>query len=156
MKNKGFTLIELMAVIGILATLIGLATINLSGAQQKSSISATVNVIISDMKEQQVKAMIGDTEGRASTTPYGVHVDASQYVLFSGTYSAAEPSNFVVPLPDTIKFDVASRPEIIFERVTGEVYQFSSGPDKIILKNTTNVDTKTIIFNRYGVIIDIN
>jgi len=36
MKNKGFTLLELLVVIGIIAVLVSLATVAYSGAQRKS------------------------------------------------------------------------------------------------------------------------
>ena len=49
-SGAGFTLAELAIIMGVLATLIGFGTISLSNSQQKSSISATVNVLISDRK----------------------------------------------------------------------------------------------------------
>ena len=155
-NNIGFTLIELIVVLSILITLLGFVTINLSSSQQKTSLSTTIQTIISDMKAQQIKAMIGDTEGRVSASAYGVHFDTDKYVLFHGAYSAFEASNFVVNLTDTIKFDAGSRPEIVFEKVNGEIYQFSIGPDKIILKDTTNGNIRTIRINQYGVIEEIN
>lgn len=150
-NSAGFTLVELAVVIGVLATLLGIATISLGNVQQKASINTTVQTIISDMKGQQIKAMIGDTEGRVSASAYGVHFDANQYVLFNGsTYSALEPSNFVVPLPPNLQCMTPT--DIIFSQREGELPSATS----IIIKNVTNNEEKTIQLNKYGVVTGVN
>lgn len=150
-NNHGFTLVELSVVIGILATLLGLATISLPNAQQKASISATVNVIIADMKEQQVKAMIGDTEGRPTASPYGVHFDTDKYVLFNGAYSTSEPSNSVITLPPNLEF-TTSGVNIIFSQIDGELGSAAS----ITIRSTANNEERTIVLNQYGVVTGVN
>lgn len=149
--SYGFTLVELMVVMGILATLIGIVTINLSGAQQKVSVNSTIQVIISDMKEQQIKAMIGDTEGRPTASSYGVHFDANQYVLFNGSaYSSTDTSNFAVPLSPNLQFTTPI--DIIFSRASGELITSAS----VTVQNITNSEQKTIQLNRYGVVTSVN
>src|SRR3989344_6860187 len=144
-SGAGFTLAELAVIMGVLATLIGLGTISLSNSQQKSSISATVNVLISDMKQQQIKAMIGDTEGRAAASAYGVHFDTDQYVLFNGTYSTSEPSNSVIALPPNLEFTTPT--EVIFSQIDGELGSTAS----ITIKSIANNEERTIELNQYGV-----
>ncbi|MBI2028156.1 MAG: type II secretion system protein [Candidatus Levybacteria bacterium] len=150
-SGRGFTLVELGIVIGMLATLIGFATISLLNVQQKASINTTVQVIIADLKAQQAKAMIGDTEGRPTPSPYGVHLDNDQYVLFYGsTYSSTETTNFVVKLSENLEFTTPST-DIIFSQTTGEI----SSPVSITIRNTSS-EEKTIQLNKYGVVTGVN
>src|SRR5687768_9752938 len=79
---RGFTLIELMLVIAIIASLMGITTMSLTGAQQKSSMNATLGIFISDIRAQQLKAMVGDTEGRATSDTYGISFQSTKYTLF--------------------------------------------------------------------------
>ncbi|MEK7517633.1 MAG: type II secretion system protein [Patescibacteria group bacterium] len=150
-NNKGFTLIELMVVLAIVATLLGLIAINLSSSQQKTSISTTVQTIISDMKTQQIKAMTSDTEGRPTASPYSVHFDANQYVLFYGSaYSSAEPSNFVVPLPPNLQFTTLIN--VVFSQTSGSLGSAAS----VTIQNVTTSEVKTIQLNQYGVVTGVN
>lgn len=150
-NDRGFTLVELGVVIGILAVLLSFATIGLSSVQQKVSINTTVQTIISDMKEQQIKAMIGDTEGRPSGSAYGVHFDTNQYVLFNGAYSVAEPSNFVVTLPSNLEF-TTSGVNVIFSQTEGEL----GSPASVTISSTASNEQKTIQLNKYGVVTGVN
>ena len=150
-KSVGFSLPELIVVMSIMATLIGLITINLTSAQQRASLNTVVQNLVSDIRQQQIKAMVGDTEGRPSADEYGIHTDSNQYVLFHGAYSATEPSNFAVSLPNNMIF-VTPGLDIIFSKVGGEI----SPPASIQLQDTTNSNTKTIQINKYGVITSVN
>jgi prepilin-type N-terminal cleavage/methylation domain-containing protein len=71
-KRTGFTIIELMIAMGIFVIITSLVTINLLNAQHIASIDSTVTTLIADLKQQQVKAMTGDTEGRGITDQYGI------------------------------------------------------------------------------------
>lgn len=148
-NSAGFTLVELAVVIGVLATLLGIATISLSSSQQKTSMSTTIQTIISDMKAQQIKAMIGDTEGRVSASPYGVHFDANQYVLFHGAYIIGDSSNFVVSLSPNLQFTTLI--DVVFSQTIGELTATS-----VTIQNITSSETKTIQLNKYGVITAVN
>jgi type II secretory pathway pseudopilin PulG len=118
-KGAGFSLVELIVAMSIILTLIGLVTINLAGAQQRISLNTVVQNLVSDIRQQQIKAMVGDSEGRPSADSYGIHTDPNQYVLFHGsTYSATEPSNFQISLPSNVQF-VNPGLDIIFARVSG-------------------------------------
>jgi prepilin-type N-terminal cleavage/methylation domain-containing protein len=118
--QRGFTLIELTIVLSIVGVLLGFTTINLSRSQQSASLNAVEQILLSDLKQQQLKAMIGDTEGRAASDSYGIHFDSNKYVLFHGTYSEGDSSNFVVNLDSNMQFN---NPEynIDFSRLSGEI-----------------------------------
>ena len=159
LRIKGFTVIELAVVLGILTTILGIAAINLTTIQHKTYLATTVDTVIADIKKQQLKAMIGDSEGRSSHDRYGVYFESDRYTLFHGlNYSPSDLANKVVPLDNSIIFGTISFPQnkIVFEGVSGEINNYASGSDKFILKNSVTNEQRTITFNRYGVIISVN
>ncbi len=148
----GFTLAELLVTMAIFATLVGIATINLVGARQRASLNTSSEILIGDLRQQQLKSMIGDTEGRANPDRYGIHLGTNDYTLFHGnTYNSGDASNFTVELGDNIQF-VGTYSDLIFARVSGEL---SAGGSIILEDNTTNTQ-KTLQYNRYGVITDVD
>lgn len=151
-KNAGFSLVELILIMSIMATLIGLTTINLVNSQQRASLSSLVQNLISDIRQQQIKAMVGDTEGAADANSYGVHIDSNKYVLFRGiSYDPLEISNFAVNLPNNMIF-VTPGLDIIFSKVSGDIVAAAS----FQLQDTTNGNLKTIQINKYGVVTGVN
>lgn len=153
LKNKqGFTLIELIVVMSILVTLMGIVTINLITAQQRAEINTVINTFIADSKDQQLKAMVGDTEGRSSAGSYGIHMDSNQYVLFYGsTYDSDDVSNKIVELPDNLEFTTFNT-NIIFSQVSGNL----PATTQATLFDSSANRQKTIQFNIYGVITAVN
>lgn len=150
-KSKGFTLVELAVVISIIVTLLGFITINLVRSQQTASLTSVGEILLADLKHQQLKAMVGDTEGRAESSAYGIHFDSDKYVLFHGTYSAGETSNSVINLDNNMQF-VSSGFNIIFSKRNGEI----SPPVIVELQDNTNLKLKRIRLNIYGVITEVN
>lgn len=153
--QRGFTIVDLVIVIATIGVLMGLVSVNLITVQDKANINTTFNTLISDIRTQQLKAMIGDTEGRELPERYGIHFDETSYVLFHGSvYSATESSNLTVQLPEKVKFENNSFPfsQVIFEKGNGEIVGFINGQDSIEVVNTSSEDKKIIEFNRYGVI----
>lgn len=150
--KKGFSLVELILVMSIIATLIGLITINFVNIHQTASLDSLVQDFVSDIKQQQIKAMAGDTEGSGSANPYGVHIDTNRYVLFRGSsYSSFDSSNFNVNLPSNMQF-ILPASDVMFQKIKGEISAASS----FTLKDITNGNVKTITINKYGVITSVN
>src|SRR3989344_2005457 len=96
--QKGFTLIEIIVVVSTIVTLLGFITISLVRSQQTASLTSVEGILLADLKQQQLKSMIGDTEGRSDSDQYGIHFDSNKYVLFHGDYSDGETSNSVINL----------------------------------------------------------
>lgn len=155
--QSGFTLIELMLVIAIIATLMGITTMSLTGAQQKSSMNATLGIFISDIRAQQLKAMVGDTEGRATSDTYGISFQSTKYTLFHGTFSASETSNFDINLPPSIQVSSTfPNSQITFLKGSGEVSGFTNGSNTITLTDSADGSVKIITINKYGVVTGVN
>ena len=115
--------------------------------------------LVADMKQQQLKAMSGDTEGRATADKYGVHFTSNSYVLFHGSsYSAGDAANYSINLDQNLTFIKINVPSsnIIFSQVSGDVSGFNASQNSVTIKNTGTNQQKVIQFNRYGVITSVN
>lgn len=146
--QKGFTLPELLIVMGILAIIFTFTTPNLIHFQRKSALNTTVDTLLTDLKSQQIKAMVGDTQGSGVISDYGVYFETNRYILFRGSsYNPLDSSNFPVNLDTSLTFTSVS--SVIFSKGSGEV---SFAPISVVLDDTTNTDQKTIQTNVYGAI----
>lgn len=162
--SRGFTIIELLLIMGITSILIGLVTINLLRVQHNTSVSAATDTLIADMKGQQVKAMNGASNGTAGDS-YGIYFDPvnhNKYVLFHGTtYVSNDSANFPVALDTNIfltsTFPLVSGNSVVaFSQLSGEVAGFIANKNTIILKNNAGNEQLTITLNKYGVVTNVN
>ena len=159
MKSHGFTFIEVIVVMGVMATFLGIGVISLVGSQRKASVTQAVDTLVSDLRSQQTKAMVGATVGGMVPAGYGIYFQANRYVLFSGaSYNSLDPSNASVPIlsPLTISTIGFSGSAVIFLAKSGEVAGFTSGADSVAVRQNDSGQTKTIRLNRYGVVTSIN
>ena len=147
--QRGFTLVELAVVTSIIVTLLGFITISLVNSQQTASLTSVEEVLLADLKQQQLKAMIGDTEGRADAGQYGIHFDLNHYVLFHGDYSASEPSNSVINLDSNMQFNNPNF-NVIFSKLSG-----TTSATIIKLQDNTNFKFKRIYLNTLGVVTQV-
>lgn len=162
MRNeRGFTLIELLISVTTFAMLIAIITINLRTAQQTATIETAVDTLLADLNQQQLKAMVGDTEGRAESSPYGIHIEGDSYTLFHDTYSVSEPSNFSVSLPDVFQITTTfPGAQVLFEQGSGELSCFvaatcTENTSMITITDTTTNQQKILHLNRVGVVTEI-
>lgn len=155
--SSGYSLLELLIVISILVTLLGLSTTNLFHFQHTSQLSSTVNSFLSNYKEQQIKAMEGDTQNSGTISDYGVHFETASYTLFRDSYGT---SNFTVDLPTGIQVSTPlSNSEIIFQKGSGTVSNYDStntANDVITFTDTTENTSLTLQINQYGVVTGAN
>jgi type II secretory pathway pseudopilin PulG len=125
--KKGFTLVDLLLVIGIFALVAGITTVSFFSTVAQTDLGAAQDVLMADLKTKQANAMsgAGDTTwtlATASDLPSGV------------TLSTSLPS-------DTLTFAGG----------TGEIVGFTAGADSLTLSGSSG--TKTILLNQYGTII---
>lgn len=151
--RAGFTLPELILVMGILAILFGFVSQSLISSQHRVSVTSSVSQLVADIKLQQSKAMWGDTEGRAATDNYGIYLNSNQYILFHGsTYSSGNPDNIPIDLESSVT--VSPQQAFIFAKGSGEIMNYGPSADTITISSPS--DSKTIEFNQYGVIVNEN
>lgn len=149
---KGFTLVEVSVVGAIFFALVGLATINFFQAQRRTQVTGNLSTFLADMKGQQIKAMVGDTEGSASASAYGVHFESTTYTLFRNNYGT---NNFVVTLPTNLTVSATSSGDrILFASGSGNLVGTTSAT--ILFNDSATSTQKTVTLNRYGVVTGIN
>lgn len=157
-SNSGLTLIELLLAIGILAVLFAIAFISITNIRVLSGSNSAYTVIISDLKNQQTKAMVGDTEGRGVPDNYGVKILSDRYVLFHGlNYSISDTANFSVPIDSGyLLSSTFPNSTILFASESGQIVGYISNQNAITVTSTPSGQTKTIRLNAYGTITSIN
>lgn len=158
--QAGITYVEVMVGLAMFSLLLTLTTINFPNIIQRASMDATVVTTVSDIKDQQLKAMVGADNVDETFTSFGIHFQPDRYTLFRGsTYNnPGNATNYVVMLGDPIQFQTINLPnsQIIFSVRNGEVQNFNSAQNSITLINTVSNQQKTIQFNRLGVVTSIN
>lgn len=153
--RNGFTLVELLVVIGIIGTLFGMITVSLLRAQHTASISAVADQLVSDMRAQQTKAMSGTHDTNGNPNSYGVHVTSSSYMLFQGTTDPSDQTDYTVS-PTGVTFSTNLPSNIVdFQERSGEFSGYVSGPYTITITSAYGTEQKVITVNRYGVITSI-
>lgn len=159
MGFKGFSLVEIGVVVTLISILFAFMWINLLGGKEKASQTSSIDVLVSDIRSEQLKAMTGATEGRVTNDAYGIHFNTTSYVLFHGlNYSSSDPSNRTTQLGDNEQFTsvLFANNNIVFASGSGEIVGFTQGSDSVTLRNLVGKTQKTIYFNKYGSITGIN
>lgn len=144
--------------IGLFAILFGLTMFSLFRFQGQSSQQSSTDTLVSDIKSQQLKAMVGGTDGRDDSDSYGVYFLTDSYVLFHGaSYDPGNPDNFQVNLPSDLEIQNSTLPSnsVVFERRSGEITGFIPGQDSFTIRALNINRDFVVIFNRYGVITEI-
>jgi prepilin-type N-terminal cleavage/methylation domain-containing protein len=147
---KGFTFVEIVIVMGIMVVLLMIGSVNFLPIKHTTSLSTTSQVLISDIKERQLKAMSGESS-------QGIYFDVDQkkYIVFKGSsFDPSNTTNFSIQLGDQIivsEIDFTGR-QIIFSASSGEISNFFAD-NKIVLLNTVTNEQRSIYFNKYGTII---
>lgn len=152
--RAGFTIIELLIVMTIIASLAALTYPSLLGSRAHAEVKSNLYPIIGDIKSQQLKAMTGDTEGRGTNDTYGVHFETTSYTLFHGaSYNVSDTSNSIVKLPGDLEFRNVTFPSatILFLKGSGEISGFVDGHSGFDLIGTSTNEDLGVSFNQLGV-----
>ena len=129
----------------------GFITISLVRSQQTASLTSVEEILVADLRQQQLKSMIGDTEGRSTSDSYGIHFDSNRYVTFHGlAYSSADTSNSFFNLENNMQFNNPNF-DVIFSKLSGTI----SVALTIELQDNTNSNLKRIYLNRHGVVTQV-
>lgn len=151
--RQGISLIEIIVAIGVFLTLVGMASISFVPYRGKAALDTSATTLISDIRSQQIKAMVGDTEGRSLNDNYGVHFGSDSYTLFHGSgFNPSDSSNFTINLDDKLQIESTfPSSQVLFSVKNGEILSFTQGQNSITVRDTVTGVVKTININRYGV-----
>jgi prepilin-type N-terminal cleavage/methylation domain-containing protein len=154
-NRHGFTLVELLLVMGIIAILASLTTISLIRPQTSSAINTSLTSLTADIKHTQLRAMAGDALGESTQQKHGIYFEQDAYTIFAGdAYSETNPSNFKIDLAGGTVFSNIDFPssQILFLSLSGEVENYSDSQNSITITHPSSEDSKTILINKYGAI----
>lgn len=134
-SNKGFTLIEIVISLGILAILAALTFTSYSNLQRQLDIDTTAQNIISVIKLARTNTTASNSESN-----YGVHFETGKYVLFTGnSYTAGAATNKEYSLNSSEIYATSLNgggSEVIFDRIRGTTSQ--PGTVSVRLVDQTN------------------
>ncbi len=156
--QKGFTLIEILLVMAIISILFAISIVNLNTLQQNTYQNTSEELLLSDIKLQQLKSMTGDNNNSSTFETFGIYFGNTSYTLFRGaTYSASDDENFTIELNPNLTFSNVefANSQIVFEKNSGEIIDFTDGSDTITINNSITGTNAVITLNKYGVITDI-
>jgi len=146
--DKGFSLTELLVVLGIIALIMGISLttfINYRKQQAFTKDSESVVEILSQARDQTLSSK--------NASQYGVHFASTKITLFTGsTYFAGDSSNIDFPLTSTdIILSISltgGGSDVVFNRLTGETSQNGT----IVVDVPSLSLTKTVTIYKTGLI----
>lgn len=152
-SKSGFTLLEVIIIVGITAVLLAIASLNLSNINPKASLDGTVQTLVADIKRQQIRAMSGEINKTGNPDNYGIYFSGTKYTLFHGSvYSPTAGDNYDVNLDQIQVVSNFPLSSIVFNKNSGVIAGFQADKNTITLTQNTNNLTKIITINKYGAI----
>lgn len=126
MRHKAFTFLELMLVITLMVTILGLSVIYTQTSQVRADVNTQAASFVSYARLASSNAMAGK-----DNVDYGIHLETDEYVLFEGTvYVEGAASNYEIELPSTITIQNISLNgggvDLIFDRPFGYTDEYGS------------------------------
>ncbi len=146
--KKGFSLIEVLVVLGIMTLVAGIVFTSFSGFQKSKSVTSDAETVAEILRQAK-----NETIASKNSNAYGVHFDSNTMTIFVGpTYSVGSATNRVIPLPSnntTLSTSLQGGVSyVLFQKISGETAQ--NGTVTVSSSGTTN--TKTVTIYRTGVV----
>mgnify|MGYP001612319785 CR=1 FL=1 len=117
-QRSGFSLIEILVIISVMAVLITIGALDYNFFRQRLEIDTTANQIISVLRLARNLTM-----GSNNGLTYGVHFENNQYVLFDDSvYAPAAPDNKIYALSAGVEIYgivLTGGSDVIFNRIEG-------------------------------------
>lgn len=155
-RRSGFTIIEVLIVVGLFMVLVGIGTINTSRTAQTVSLQSVYDEVVAAAGAQQLYAMTGRVGALGTNGSHGVRFEPDQYILFAGTsYTAGDSANVITELPPNMTFSTIDLPSqvVIYATESGQIQGYDSDQATVVLSDQTTGKTRTLHWNTLGVLI---
>jgi len=153
LRQLGFTLVETMIIMAIIATLFGVSSVLLSRLIPRANLVSTTEVLTAELRSQQLKAMTGEKNSAGEVDTYGIYLQTDRYTLFEGdSFDPDSPGNLVTSLTNYIRLSTTLPDQVvIFTRGRGEILNSTGNNHTITISDTLTGDTRLITLNPYGI-----
>lgn len=154
-KNKGFSLIETLLVVSLMAILFGLGTIVYSSVIGRDQLGAEAQKLSALIFEARTKTINGFSLGTVTAFNFGIYFGDNFYVLFPGlTYNPNETRNQRFSLSPGVIFKTVAFTDrvLIFEKINGQVGNFDPEKNYVVLSDSKSNREKRISISRLGVV----
>lgn len=147
--NKGFSFIEILIVIAILAIIAVLTAVGFSSFYRKQTLDSLVDQVVSLVNEARQRTLFSDGDSQ-----YGIHFEGGRVVLFKGiSFTEPSPNNKEFIFSSFIEINNISLngggADLIFERLTGKTNEY--GAISFRIRNDI-LKTKTITIEKSGAV----
>jgi Tfp pilus assembly protein FimT len=145
-RSAGATLVELLLVIGLLASLFGISALSLTNIESEGPL----DVDASKIKVALLTAQTSTVNGNLA----GVFFTGNKFVLFyAEDYHEDDPNNLATDLSPNVTLTTIDVPSqtVKFAKITGYPKNFVA-PQSLILTEGSTGKTRTINLNRLGVV----
>jgi len=127
--RKGFTLVELLVVFGIMIAISAIVFANLAGKRSNTDLTATTQQVATLLRQAQSDAVAQENgAAQGSSVSWGVHFSNTTttqpfYALFTGSYGATTTVGYYL-LPPTVAYRTSTLAagatlDVIFSPITG-------------------------------------
>jgi len=151
LKNKGFTILEILTSIAILGIILAITIPNLASFKRAQIVKNTGEEIVSILNEAQSKTLAS-----LNNDFYSIKFESDKVTLFKGSsFSVGDPNNKVfnfdnsvtLPSGNIVFSDGGSI--VTFNKLKGDTIQYGSIKLELVSNSATN---KTITIKKTGII----
>jgi prepilin-type N-terminal cleavage/methylation domain-containing protein len=142
MRNSGFTLIEILMVIGIIAVIASFGMLMSMDFYRGFAFRSEQNTLVSVLTKARNKAMANINE-----KPHGVRVEQGKYIIFEGAaYDPLNPNNIEIKAAPNVSNN--GPVTVVFEQLSGDVPSAYASEVQIIL--TSEGRSSVVSLNSLG------
>lgn len=140
LRRNGFTLVELLVVMGIVAVIFSFSSISVFSTISNNKINEKENLFKTDASSQQLKAMNGET-WQGNMTQWGITLSEGKYTLI--------PQNIDVSMENLILTNDYGNSKILYATGSGEVVGATSSNNTVTIADPKGRRVDLFI-NKYG------
>ena len=140
MKHAGFTIIEVVIALAIMAILFGLTASSLTGSYASYQFQSERDLALALIRKARSQALTG-----TNSKDHGVKVASASFIAFDGASYATRDSSKDIVLPRISTVSITGASEVVFAYLTGR-----SSTTTLVLSEGAN--TASISINQEGLI----